>query len=128
MKLAKAILFVLCLNLASWMVTEMNVTGSEGLTPFNAPSTAETMQQEVIAQIGANPQNLVSLMTGYVWPALQFIWRLFSGVFFGFPQILDMLERVYGLPSIISIPLKVLWAAIWAIAIAEWIRGMRMSD
>ena len=123
MNLAKAILFFLCLNLASWMVVEMGVTGSEGLSPFNVQSSTETMQQEVEALVGANPSNMISLMTGYVWPALQFIWRLFSWTFFGLPQLLFTLN----LPNVITYPLTALWVAIWAIGLAEWIRGMKMG-
>lgn len=123
MNLAKAILFMLCINLASWMVVQMGVAGTEGLTPLNVTQAYNATKTGVENLVNANPTNLVSLMTGYVWPALQFIWSLFSWAFFGLPQLLF----VMGLPEVITYPLTVLWSAVWAIGLAEFIRGMKLG-
>jgi len=124
LNIAKAVLFVICLNLAAWIVVETNLTGSEGLTPMNPVAGAEEIKQQTMGLVASNPANLVSLMMGYVWPALQLVWRIFSWAFFGLPTLLIMLHA----PAVLSYPLTFIWFAVWAIWLAEFVRGMKMSD
>jgi uncharacterized membrane protein YccF (DUF307 family) len=117
---SKVLIFVLCLNLACWMVSQMGVMPSVGLTPFgNVAEKTEQIQQSVSEIPTKNPENLVTLVTGYVWFALQFFWQLISWIVFGFPMFLANL----GVPLLISVPLAMLWFTIFGLFLVEFLGG-----
>jgi len=120
LNLSKAIIFMLCVNLGAWMTVQV---GAVGGIPINVENTADTLQEDVEGLMESNPANLVTLMTGYVWSAMQFIWNLFSWTFLGLPLFLAQLN----LPEVITYPLGIIWAAVWAIGIAEFLRGMKFG-
>jgi uncharacterized membrane protein YccF (DUF307 family) len=117
---AKAIIFVLCLNLACWMVAQSGVMPAVGLTPFgNVAEKTEQIQQAVEQIPQKSPENLVTLVTGYVWFALQFLWQLVSWIVFGFPMFLSSL----GLPTLVTAPLGALWFTLFGLFLVEFLAG-----
>jgi uncharacterized membrane protein YccF (DUF307 family) len=117
---SKAIIFVLCLNLACWMVAQSGVMPAVGLTPFgNSTNKVEEIEKTVSEVPLKNPENLVTLVTGYVWFALQFLWQLASWIVFGFPLFLSSL----GLPSLVTVPLGALWFTLFGLFLVEFLGG-----
>jgi uncharacterized membrane protein YccF (DUF307 family) len=117
---AKALIFVLCLNLACWMIAQSGVMPAVGLTPFgNVANKTEEIEQSVSQVPAKNPENLVTLVTGYVWFGLQFLWQLISWIVFGFPLFLSNL----GLPTLVTVPLGALWFTLFGLFLVEFLAG-----
>jgi hypothetical protein len=116
---AKAVIFVLCLNLACWMINQSGVMPSTGLSPLGNATQTEEIQKSVEQVPQKSPENLVTLVTGYVWFALQFMWQLISWIVFGFPMFLGSL----GLPQLITVPLGALWFTLFGLFLVEFLGG-----
>jgi hypothetical protein len=116
---AKAVIFMLCLNLACWMVNQSGVMPSTGLSPLGNATKTEEIQKSVEQIPQKSPENLVTLVTGYVWFALQFMWQLISWIVFGFPMFLGSL----GLPQLVTVPLGALWFTLFGLFLVEFLGG-----
>jgi hypothetical protein len=116
---AKAAIFLLCLNLACWMIVQSGVLPAVGLSPLESAAKTEEIQKTVEQVPQKSPENLVTLVTGYVWFALQFMWQLISWIVFGFPMFLSNL----GLPSLVTYPLGALWFILFGLFLVEFLAG-----
>ena len=121
MNWVKAMLFVVCVNLATWMVVQMDVAGINYITPLNMAGYASAIESKVENTISSNPNSLVSNMFGYIIPAFNLIWDIFGWVFATFPTFLSAL----GVPLVITVPLQVLWYIVIGVGIAEFLRGFK---
>jgi hypothetical protein len=117
---SKAMVFVLCLNLACWIVAQSNVVPAVGLQPFgNLEQQVGNVTQSIEQVPTKSPENMVTLVTGYVWFGLTFLWNLVSWLVFGFPLMLTN----FGLPSIITVPLGALWFILFGLFLVEFLSG-----
>jgi len=120
----KAAVFILCLNLASWMAVEGNLAPSLGMQPFgNVTAKAEEIRNSTMTIAQSSPANLVSLVTGYIWSSFQFLLKTVQWLVLGFPTLLS----TFGLPSLVTIPLSCLWFFIFAGFITEFLSGRDIS-
>ena len=124
MNWVKATLFLVCVNLATWMVVQMDVAGVNYVTPLNMPKYASAIESKVENTISSNPNSLVSNMFGYIIPAFNLIWGIFGWAFATFPTFLSAL----GVPTVITVPLQVLWYIVIGVGIAEFFRGFKTTE
>jgi len=124
MNWVKATLFLVCLNLATWMVVQMDVAGVNYIASSNPQSYASTMESTIEAFRTSNPNALVSNMFGYIIPAFTLIWNLIGWTFATFPTFLSAL----GVPTVITVPLQVLWYIVIGVGIAEFFRGFKTTE
>ena len=121
MNWVKAMLFLVCLNLATWMVVQMDVAGVNYIASSNPEGYASTMESTIEAFRTSNPNALVSNMFGYIIPAFTLIWNLIGWTFATFPTFLNAL----GVPHTITVPLQILWYLVIGIGVAEFLRGYK---
>lgn len=123
MNWVKAMIFLVCVNLATWMVVQLGVAGINYVSSLNPESYASTAQTVISNTISSNPNSLVSNMFGYIIPAFNLVWNLLGWTFAAFPTLLSAL----GVPSVITVPLQVLWYIIIGIGVAEFLRGFKVG-
>ena len=117
----KAMLFMVCLNLATWIVVQTGVAGVNYIQTGNIQLYATTAEQAINGTLTANPNSLVSNMFGYIIPSLMLIWNLIGWAFATFPTFLNAL----GVPHTITVPLQILWYLVIGIGVAEFLRGYK---
>ena len=123
-KLTHAVLFVLCLNLASWMVVNGGFAPNPGFLPaMNFTEKLSDLQNTASNMTSLNFGNLVTLVTGYISIGytilIQVVWYLIVG----FPSLLQS----FGAPTLIWVPLGVLWFTIFILFIVEMLSGRTTS-
>ena len=124
MNWVKAMLFLVCVNLATWMVVQMDVAGINYIASMNLQGYASTAENTIESFRTSNPNALVSNMFGYIIPTFTLIWNLLGWTFATFPTLLS----AFGAPAIIVVPLQVLWIIIIGIGIAEFFRGFKTTE
>jgi hypothetical protein len=91
-----------------------------GLQPFgNLEQQTANVTQSIEKLPTQSPQNMVTLVTGYVWFGLTFLWNLVSWLVFGFPLMLAN----FGLPSIITVAVGALWFILFGLFMVEFLSG-----
>ena len=122
MNWTKALMFVLCVNLATWIVAEMEIPGVNYI-PVGSLPVSDLEETATRFRHTTHMTLAGSSFTGYIIPAVMLIWDVINWVFAPFPAFLSAL----GVPSVITIPLQVLWYTVIAIGVAEFLRGYKSS-
>lgn len=115
--LKRMLLFMLCLNLGCWMVATL-FPGSALFKPV-IPVSYEDMAGQVQSLAATDPTGMVTLLVGYVWPALVMIVNVLGWALFGFPTLLINL----GVPSVISYPILTVWGVCFFYGLIEFMAG-----
>lgn len=123
-KLAHAVLFVLCLNLASWMV----VNGGFAPNPGFLPAMNFTQKLQDLQNLAANKtkptfSNYAGLVFGYVSLGFNVLIQVVWYLIVGFPSLLQS----FGAPTLIWVPLGVLWFTIFILFVVEMLSGRTTS-
>ena len=122
-KITRGVMFILCLNLSCWILFECSLAPSGGLQPAKVTEQMASLNSTISEVQNMNPENLVTLVTGYVWLGFTFLFRLVSWTVFGFPLLLSNL----GLPTVITVPLGMIWLTLFGIFLAEFWSGRSTS-
>jgi len=120
----QAVLYVLCLNLATYLLAAFNVA------PYIGYSGAVDIDQLTSAFNPETPATSWAGWTGYlnmigdVVGGMMMFWNAIQGIFIGFPVMLESL----GAPTPVVNVLKVLWGLIFFFAFIEWRTGRSSGE
>lgn len=114
-KIGKALLFILCLNIASWMVVEGGFSRS-GVRPLSVTEKAEEVNKTIPKDLKADPGGI---FVGFVQMGFFLLWNGLGWLMFGFPKLLS----AYKVPFIIYGPLVLIWTVIMMMFFIEFISG-----
>lgn len=115
--LKRMILFMLCVNLGCWMVATL-FPNYALFKPF-IPVSYEYMVGQVQSLAATDPTGMVTLLVGYVWPALVMLVNILGWGLFGFPALLMSL----GAPAVISYPILTIWGVCFFYGLLEFMAG-----
>lgn len=111
------LLLMLCLNLGCWMVATL--FPSHALFKPVIPISYESMTEQVQSLAATDPTGMVTLLVGYVWPALVMIINILGWGLFGFPVLLMSL----GVPDVLSYPILTIWGVCFFYGLIEFMAG-----
>ena len=118
-KFGKALIFILCLNVASWIIAEGNLTRA-GVIPINVTQKA----QEINATIpySQNPTT-TDVLVGFLKMGWNIIVNGLMWIAFGFPRLL----MLYNAPLLVYSPLMLIWAVITLMFVIEFLSGRNVT-
>ena len=134
----KILLFFICLNLATGMVIELSLAGTEyvqATTPSNASDYESHFNASDVAKgWGASPYSGIPII-GDIFSAFQMLWRIFEYVIAGFPLFLIWVGDSFIIDAsarlafnIISGVLVAMQAVLTTVFFLEFIWGREMTD
>ncbi|MEM2367465.1 MAG: hypothetical protein QXQ50_04440 [Candidatus Bathyarchaeia archaeon] len=122
--LGRALLFLICLNIACWIVCNtVPIIGVPAPVGININEEYNKLQEMASSVVATNPAGLIAIAFGYIWFGLTLLWQLFSWSLAGFPMLLAAL----GVPTVISIPLTLVWGLITVLGIIEYVGGRELT-
>ena len=123
-KITTAVIFIICLNLASWMVVNGDLISNPGFTStLNVTAKTQELNSTLPSTESLNPANQITLIVGYIWTGFGIFLNLVSWVAFGFP----MLMTTFGVPTLVALPLGLLWTFIFGVFLVEFLSGRSTS-
>ena len=120
MKIAyQALLFILALNLTTWVVQQIDVIPIAGVEPIIEPTEVPEQFNPTATVQGWGGWLTTLYIIGDIVGGLQMLWNAIYVLVVGFPSLLSNL----GVPSIVVYPLYALWSFVYFIFVIEWISG-----
>jgi hypothetical protein len=98
-----AILFVICLNVATMILSGMNISPLPGWSQtMNLTQSQTELEASINGMMGQGAVEQFFFIGGIL---LKMVWQVVSGTVFAFPSLLAS----FGVPTAISAPIYVLW-------------------
>ena len=91
---SEIIFFVICLNLATGLVMELNVAGTDIVAPSNPTNASEYEEHFNATEIAGGwtfPPTVAIPIIGDIWSGFSFLARMVTYVIVGFPLFLGWL-------------------------------------
>jgi len=120
----QALLYVLCLNLASYLLAAFNITPFVGYSgAVDIDQLTSSFNPSTPAESWTGWTGMVN-MIGDIVGGLMMFWNAVQGLFIGFPIMLESL----GAPTPVANVLKVLFGFVFFISFIEWRTGRSTGE
>ena len=113
--MGKALLFILCLNIASWMIVQGGLARS-GIEPLNVTEKAREMNETLRPLQNPSPGDI---FIGYLVMGWNTFFNVLGWLIFGFPMLLAS----FNVPTLIYAPLIIIWTVIIVLFFIEFVSG-----